>query len=968
MGSEVSRRGFLGGAVAGVGVAAGAVAGAGALAGAAAGALTAGEVAEAAGGRPRLDNRMRSDREWADFLAGQDLIWKRTPRTWYEGPFLGNGFLAVGVYSEPGANALRFKVDHGEVQDHRPAFGNEWGVARLPVGHLTLEPVGQITGVDLRLDLWNAELRGTVTTDKGRLTIRALVQNDRGVLLATVAPTPGERGFRWVYHPADSVSPRIVREPPPANFPPNPPPSTRSEGEINVALQPLHAGGQTATAYREKVHGHERTLLLSVAHSYPDTTAEATVLTAVRRASAMPTSALLRAHREWWHAFYRKSFLSIPDGLLQSFYWIQLYKFACASREDSPVMATTGPWLEPTPWPSVWWNLNVQLEYWPAYGSNHLELDAIPRTLVENQDILVGALRPEYRDGTMMALRRSTDAQMDDAGYAGAPGVASPQPEVGNLPWALHNVWLNYRHSMDTDMLREVVFPLLRKAMNYYLRFLFTAEDGKLHLPYTFSPEYGNAPDCNFDLALIRWSCRTLLDSASILGIDDPLAPRWREVLTTLVDYPVDANGFMVGTGEPFAKSHRHYSHLLAVYPLYLVNWDQPEHRDLIERSLKHWISFEGALRGYSFTGAASISAQMGRGNDALTYLRELVARFIQPNTMYYEAGPVIETPLSGAQSIHDMLCQSWGGVIRIFPGVPDEWADVTLHDFRTEGAFLVSAVRRRGRTSFVRLKSLAGAPCRLRHGLPSGRVTVRALHGPDPAWREVGAGVIELDLGRDAEVVVYSGRCPDLTIVPVRITKPAPAWGLPALPPAGSAVPVDVGPHLNNDGITSEFYMGDGDFDGAGRTYPSAQLPQTGRLTDDGIPFLFVNGAEDTLNNVLAAGQVIAVPAGRYARLHVLGAADTGNASRALTVTYTDGSVTASLQLTAWTSGAAYGESEAIRTRQVHTRTGPQPLQAAVFHQVIEVDPARELASITMPAAATPRLHVFALTVEKPT
>ncbi len=513
MGAEVSRRGVLGGTVAG----------------AAAAALPASPAPAAVS--PRVRNRMRTDREWAEFLAGQDLVWKRLPRTWYEGAFLGNGFLAVGVYQEPGANALRFKVDHGEVQDHRPSFGNEWGVARLPVGHLTLEPVGTITGVDLRLDLWNAELRGTIVTDKGRLTIRAIVQNDRGVLVATVAPTSGERGFRWVYHPADSISPRIVREPPPANFPPNPPPVTRAEGEIQVATQPLHVGGQTATAYREKANGPERTILLTVAHSYPESTAEATVLATVRRAAAMPVSSLLRAHREWWHAFYRKSFLSIPDGLLQSFYWIQLYKFACASREDSPVMATTGPWLEPTPWPSVWWNLNVQLEYWAAYGSNHLELDAIPRTLVEHQDILVDALRPEYRDGTMMALRRSTDAQMDDAGFAGAPGRPSPQPEVGDLPWALHNVWLNYRHSMDTDMLREAVFPLLRKAMNYYLKFLFTGDDGKLHLPYTFSPEFGNAPDCNFDLALIRWSCRTLLEAADVLGIDDPLKPRWREVL-----------------------------------------------------------------------------------------------------------------------------------------------------------------------------------------------------------------------------------------------------------------------------------------------------------------------------------------------------------------------------------------------------------------------------------------------------
>src|SRR5690348_9708863 len=100
----------------------------------------------------RLDNRMRGDEQWARFLAEQDLTWGRMPKTWYEGPFLGNGFLGSIVYQEPGANALRFTVQHSQAQDHRPEInGDQWGVARLPVGHLTLRPVGRITGVELRL-------------------------------------------------------------------------------------------------------------------------------------------------------------------------------------------------------------------------------------------------------------------------------------------------------------------------------------------------------------------------------------------------------------------------------------------------------------------------------------------------------------------------------------------------------------------------------------------------------------------------------------------------------------------------------------------------------------------------------------------------------------------------------------------------------------------------------------------------
>ncbi|WP_037315755.1 glycosyl hydrolase family 95 catalytic domain-containing protein [Amycolatopsis orientalis] len=902
-----------------------------------------------------LCHGMGTDAEWSRFLAGQDPCWERLPRTWYEGPFLGNGFLGTQVYRDQGA--LKFTVDHSESQDHRPGFGNEWGVARLPIGKVLLTPVGELTGARLRLDLWNAELNGTVTTDKGTLEIRAFVHGTRDLLVVDVAPSAGERGFGLTFAPVPAVSPRIVREQPPKGFEPNPPPVTRTEGDLTVVVQPLVAGGQNATAYRVRRAGHGgKTLLLSTSHSHPGTEAEGKARSVVGGVSTV--DALAGTHRRWWHAFHRRGFLSIPDSKLQGFYWIQLYKLASAARAEAPIMATTGPWLEPTPWPSVWYNLNAQLEYWPVHGSNHLELDPIPRTIAENRQTLIDGLRPEYRADSM-GLRRSADARFADAGFVGVPGPDA-DAEIGDLPWLLHNVWLSYRHTMDVAILRDVLFPVLRKAMNYYLHFLAPGADGRLHLPPTFSPEYGRAPDCHYDLALIRWSCRTLLDAAKTLRVDDPLAPKWREVLDKLVDFPVDEHGLMVGTGVPFAKSHRHYSHLLAAYPLYLLNVDDPAQAELISKSLAHWISFEGALRGFSFTGAASLSAALGRGDDALNHLRAFVTRFAQPNTMYYEAGPVIETPLSAAQAIHDMLCQSWGDTIRIFPALPTTWRDVTLHDFLTQGAFQVSAVREDGVTKFVRVRSLAGEPLKLKPSIP-GRLEVEGARN----WRQRPDGTVTIELARGHEVLVYPrGRRPDTTIAPVPISVPAPPWGLPALPPAGDLVPVDLAAVLNSDGVTSEFYLGDGDFDGGGNTYPAAQLPQTGQVTDDGVPFLFVNGGEGTPNNVV--GATIPLPAGKYATLHLLGAADTGNAVTTLKVSYVDGSAEVPLRLTGWRAAAAFGESEAVTTNQLHSRAGVQSVKLAIFHQRVPLDPAREVVSVTLPSAATPRPHVFAVTLEK--
>jgi alpha-L-fucosidase 2 len=174
------------------------------------------------------------------------------------------------------------------------------------------------------------------------------------------------------------------------------------------------------------------------------------------------------------------------------------------------------------------------------------------------------------------------------------------------------------------------------------------------------------------------------------------------------------------------------------VYPLRLVAGADAGERALIEKSLAHWIGFEGALQGYSFVGASAISSLLGKGDDAERFLDQLLGRFVKPNTMYLEAGPVIETPLSAAQAVHEMLLQSWGGTLRIFPALPAGWKEVAFDDLRAEGAFLVSAVRRGGKTVLVKVHSLAGEPVVLKTDLIDAEVVgpAKAEKQPDGTWR----------------------------------------------------------------------------------------------------------------------------------------------------------------------------------------------------------------------------------------
>lgn len=252
------------------------------------------------------------------------------------------------------------------------------------------------------------------------------------VLAVEVTPSAGERGFRWVLHPADSISPRAAFKPVPAGYEGNPPAEFAEHGGVSAAVQALRAGGQYVTAWRERRGGGRRTLYVNVAHSHPRTTALDRALRAVRSAATLSYDELAHPHRARWDAFYRKSFLSLPDARMQRFYWIQLYKAAAAARRDAPVMATCGPWLEPTPWPNTWWNLNAQLEYWLIHGSNHLELDALTRALSEFRDNLTKEVAPAYRTDSL-GIPRTTDpslvngAAVADGGYGvGVPGQDPP--------------------------------------------------------------------------------------------------------------------------------------------------------------------------------------------------------------------------------------------------------------------------------------------------------------------------------------------------------------------------------------------------------------------------------------------------------------------------------------------------------------------------------------------------------------
>ena len=126
----------------------------------------------------------------------------------------------------------------------------------------------------------------------------------------------------------------------------------------------------------------------------------------------------------------------------------------------------------------------------------------------------------------------------------------------------------------------------------------------------------------------------------------------------------------------------------------------------------------------------------------------------------------MIESPLAAAESIQDMLLQSWGREIRVFPAVPEEWQEVSFHNFRAEGAFLVSAVRKEGKISWIRVESLAGEPCRIRADFAG---PVHAAGDREISVEAEDENTVKLDLRKGEAAVLYSDeKMPELIIEPL--------------------------------------------------------------------------------------------------------------------------------------------------------------------------------------------------------
>jgi hypothetical protein len=209
-------------------------------------------------------------------------------------------------------------------------------------------------------------------------------------------------------------------------------------------------------------------------------------------------------------------------------------------------------------------------------------------------------------------------------------------------------------------------------------------------------------------------------EMATALGMYEEAA-QYKKTLGQFEPFIVSSkNELMFAKDHAYTSSHRHFSHTMAIFPLGLYQWknalDKPVMKatiDLLDKvGPSNWC-------GYSYAWLGNLKARIADGEGAQKALQIFAKAFCAGNSFHLNGDQTkegyssftyrpftLEGNFAFASGVQEMLVQSYQGFVEIFPAVPNSWATVSFDQFRTEGAFLVSASKQNGQVKTVTIRA----------------------------------------------------------------------------------------------------------------------------------------------------------------------------------------------------------------------------------------------------------------------
>jgi len=254
-------------------------------------------------------------------------------------------------------------------------------------------------------------------------------------------------------------------------------------------------------------------------------------------ANAATMFGLLQEHNQWWSNFWSKSFVQIPDQLVQSEWYASLYLLACCSTSNSPPPGLWGNFISST---GMYWegdytlDYNYQATFWAALACNHPEL-------ADNYD---GLLLDHISRGQSIAKYWGFQGIFLYTHLIPSPGWSDDGytfwSQKSDAIFAAVNCAMRWRYTQDTNYAAEV-YPYMKGIADFWTNYLVLSNNVAYWDYNDAADESGSTSDVNpaTSLAFIQLVFPALNEMSQILNVDAGSRPLWTNIVTKLSPLPI---------------------------------------------------------------------------------------------------------------------------------------------------------------------------------------------------------------------------------------------------------------------------------------------------------------------------------------------------------------------------------------------------------------------------------------------